>query len=249
MRKLRLASLVLLPLGCAGSKTAVQAPPVQAASAESPAKTPPEAIYQVSTLGNLLAGDYSGKARLSELREQGNFGIGTFDRLDGEMIYLNGQLFQIKADGVASQVQEDLTTPFAAVTFFEADQTTELKQSLDLKGLTGILDSLRTNPNAFYAIKIEGTFKSVKTRSVPPQSEPFPPLEEVMKTQPTFDFKKVDGTLVGFWFPESFQGVGVSGYHFHFLTADQYKGGHLLEVVTKKVVISVDETRHFSLRL
>jgi len=36
-----------------------------------------------------------------ELKRNGDFGIGTFNALDGEMIGLDGAFYQIKVDGVA----------------------------------------------------------------------------------------------------------------------------------------------------
>ena len=57
-----------------------------------------ETITQVSTLEALLAGDYQGRLSLRQLLAYGNFGLGTFNRLDGEMILLEGNFFQVKVE-------------------------------------------------------------------------------------------------------------------------------------------------------
>jgi acetolactate decarboxylase len=68
------------------------------------------------------------------------------------------------------------------------------------------------------------------TRSVPRQERPYRSLKEVTRTQPTFVFRGVKGTLVGFRCPEYIGVVSVPGYHFHFLTADRKSGGHVLRL-------------------
>ena len=51
----------------------------------------------------------------------GNFGIGTFSGLDGEMVEPDGVVYHIKVDELAYPANDSTTTPFDAVTFFEAD--------------------------------------------------------------------------------------------------------------------------------
>jgi len=96
--------------------------------------------------------------------------------------------------------------------------------------------------NIIYAIKIEGLFEYVRTRSVPAQEKPYPPLAEVVKTQPEFEFHNEKGTLVGFRLPEYLSGINVPKYHLHFITEDKKGGGHLLECETAKIQIGIDFT-------
>ena len=42
-------------------------------------------VYQTSTMGALLAGVYEGNVTIRELLRHGDFGLGTFNALDGEM--------------------------------------------------------------------------------------------------------------------------------------------------------------------
>jgi acetolactate decarboxylase len=75
---------------------------------------------------------------------------------------------------------------------------------------------------------VDGRFDYARTRSVPRQHKPYPPLAEVVKHQPTFELRDVSGSLVGFRYPDYAQGLNVSGYHFHFITKDRSAGGHVL---------------------
>lgn len=204
-----------------------------------------DVLFQTSTINALLEGGYDGEVTFGQLKEHGDFGIGTFNSLDGEMIGLGGKFYQIKADGIAYPVSDSAKTPFAVVTFFESDMAVLLDEPLNFKQLEEYLDNRLPTKNIFYAIKIEGVFRYVKTRSVPKQDKPYPPLVEVVKNQPTFEFYNAKGTIVGFYCPSYVAGINVGGYHFHFITEDRKKGGHLLECQLQNVKVEIDETSRF----
>jgi len=211
-----------------------------AAGCASPAER--DVLYQVSTLDALAEGAYDGHVTISELRRHGDFGIGTFDALDGEMVVLDGRVYQIRADGKAQRAGSETTTPFAEVTFFEADHTGSIEGPFDREELERLLDHLLPAENVFYAIKIEGTFAYVKTRSVPKQTKPYSRLAEATQGQPTFEFENVRGTMVGFRCPPGAGGGEGGGWHLHFITADRTAGGHVLELRIEKVRIEIDYT-------
>lgn len=204
-----------------------------------------ETVHQVSMLSALLVGQYDGATTFGELRKYGDTGIGTFEGLDGEMIELDGKFYQVKSDGVAYPVADTMKTPFASVTYFEADKSQAVNEEINFKQLQDRIDSLIGNKNIFYAIKVKGDFKYVKTRSVPGQQKPYPPLAEVTKNQPTFEFHNVKGTLVGFWCPAYVNGINVPGYHVHFLNDDLNAGGHLLDFTMESGLIELDATPNF----
>lgn len=208
-----------------------------------------EVLYQSSTINALLNGIYEGELTFKDLEKYGNFGIGTFNSLDGEMIGLNGKFYQIRADGVAYPVDDSVKTPFAVVTFFEPDKTFVLDKSLDFNQMNEYLDNLLPTKNIFYAIRINGIFKYIKTRSVHRQNKPYPPLSEALKNQPIFEFHNIKGTLIGFRFPEYMNGVNLPGYHFHFITEDRKAGGHLFECEIQSVLIEIDYTDEFYMTL
>ena len=208
-----------------------------------------ETLVQVSTIGALLDGLYDGVITVGELKGYGDFGIGTFEGLDGEMIVLDGECYQVKADGVAYLVDDAAGTPFADVTFFDADLEEEIPEGTTYEQLQALLSSVLPTENIFYAFKIEGTFTYMQTRSVPRQEEPYPTLVEVTANQAVFELTKVAGTIVGFYSPEYIDGVGVAGYHLHFLTDDLGAGGHILGFIVEEAAAFVDYTSEFFLIL
>ncbi|MDD5597134.1 MAG: acetolactate decarboxylase [Victivallaceae bacterium] len=214
------------------------------------APRPADTISQVSTIDALLAGVYSGELSLGQLLEMGDTGIGTFDCLDGEMLVLDGRVYQVKADGRVYTPSGDMTTPFAAVIYFRPDNTLSSAEDLNFAALKSLLDKYAPAENLFYAFKIKGAFKSMKTRSVPRQKKPFPPLAEVVKTQPVFAMENIRGTIVGFRCPAYVKGINVGGYHLHFISSDRRRGGHILDFEMQKgAVIEIDRCNKFFMRL
>jgi acetolactate decarboxylase len=201
-----------------------------------------DVLFQYSTLGSLMAGVYDGEMTYAELKQHGDFGLGTFNTLDGEMIEIEHHVYQVRADGVAYPVDDQMKTPFAVVTYFEPDQTVEVTDSVDYSQFKAYLDSVLPTENIPYAIRIAGTFAYVRTRSVPKQAEPYPPLLEVMETQPTFEFREVQGVMLGFRLPTYMATANAPGYHFHFITADRKAGGHVLEFQVEGVAAEIDST-------
>jgi acetolactate decarboxylase len=197
----------------------------------------------------LLEGVYDGEITYKKLKKYGDFGIGTFNNLDGEMIGLESRFYQIKTDGIAYPVDESMRTPFAVVTFFEPDKSVLLDKALNYEKLKQYLDSLLPTQNIFYAIKIKGKFSYIRARSVPRQEKPYPPLTQVVKKQSIFEFDFVEGTIVGVRSPSYVKGINVPGYHFHFITSDKRTGGHVLECLIKNVKIEIDYTSKFYLVL
>jgi acetolactate decarboxylase len=204
-----------------------------------------DTLFQISTINALLDGDYTGSMTFGELKRHGTFGLGTFDALDGEMIGLEGGFYQIKSDGVAYPVPDSMTTPFAVVTIFDADKTLPSRDGMDYEGLQNYLDEAIPDKSIFYAVKIDGAFTYIKTRSVPKQQEPYPPLVDAVKEQTVFEFHDVRGTIVGFRCPDSAKGVNVPGYHLHFITEDRKAGGHLLACQIQNATIGIDYTSEF----
>jgi acetolactate decarboxylase len=208
-----------------------------------------DALYQVSTINALLGGVYEGSESFADLKKHGDFGIGTFDELDGEMLALDGEFYRVRADGKLYKVNNDDSTPFASVVFFQSDNSFEINDDINYNGLITRLDESLPSENLFYAIKISGTFKKVKTRSVPKQNKPYKDLVEVVESQPTFEFENVEGTLVGFRCPPYSAGVNVPGYHFHFISKDKSGGGHVMDCKLDKVEVKVDYKNEFIMSL
>ena len=205
-------------------------------------------LYQTSTMTALLAGVYDGAVSVGELLRHGDFGLGTFNHLDGEMIVLDGVCHHLRSDGTASVADLDANTPFAAVTRFVPGHEETVAAPADWAAVTGRVDALVDNPNAMCAVRIRGRFTTIDTRTVTEQSRPYPPLVEATAGQALTRFDDVTGTLAGFRMPDYDQGISVSGFHLHFLTDDQARGGHCLdfEMVEGTVELAVLTDLHLS---
>jgi acetolactate decarboxylase len=198
-------------------------------------------LYQTSTINALLEGLYDGTVTLAELQRHGDFGIGTFDALDGELVLLDGVAYQVRADGKVYRPGPETTTPFASVTFFWPERVAVMDGALDLAEIEALLDQAAPAKNIPVAVRISGTFKTMKTRSGPRQSRPYPRLVDVTARQPVFELKDVRGTIVGFRLPEYVKGLNVTGWHLHFVTDDRTAGGHVLALETEKVRAEIAE--------
>src|SRR5713101_7213400 len=123
-------------------------------------------MYQVSTATALVEGIYQGAVRIGVLREHGDLGLGTFEDLDGEMVIVDGHFFQVSSDGSVGEVQDNVLSPFAAVTAFSADQAITLDDCPDLSHLTSQFDALRSSDNFFFALRVDGIFEYIHTRAM-----------------------------------------------------------------------------------
>jgi acetolactate decarboxylase len=206
-------------------------------------------IFQTSTINALLEGVYDGQTSFGDMTKHGDFGLGTANGLDGEITILNGEVFQIKSDGKAYPVDPALQTPFAVVMFFCPSLHVDIDEHLDFENFTAALDAAVPSKNVFYAVKAEGKFRTIRVRSVPKQEPPYKPLTEVVENQPVYEHVDVEGTLVGFRFPDYSQGINVPGYHLHFLTKDRTAGGHVLGFHTHHAHVEIDITSDFHMEL
>jgi acetolactate decarboxylase len=205
-----------------------------------------QTVFQTSTVNALMEGASTGDMTMGELKTHGDFGLGTFDGLDGEMIELDGKVFQVRADGHAHPVEDSARTPFATVSFFKADESARLDRPCDQSAMIAAVAAMLPSQNIFHAVRIEGRFSYVKTRTVAKQDKSVG-LQEAAREEPIFEFHDVEGTIVGFFTPDYLRGVNVPGYHLHFITADRSAGGHMLDCRTTDVTIKIHHTPEFEL--
>ena len=205
-------------------------------------------IYQVSTSGALVQGVYQGCVKVADLLRHGDFGLGTFEQLDGEGIMLDGQCWQARSDGTVIEAPRSAEAPFWAATFFSADVTTTLDQVSSWKDLTQKLDHLRRSDNLFCAIRVDGVFDQIQYR-VACRSEPGMSLVDATSHQAEFQKKSIRGSLVGFWTPDYARTINVPGYHLHFISEDRLAGGHILDLKAAKLKVSLhlDDNVHLAL--
>ena len=209
---------------------------------------PLHTIFQVSTSGALVAGVDDQEVTVSTLLQHGDFGLGTFADLDGEMAVLDGKVYQIQGSGKVSEASPDAGAPFAVVTAFEADSETFIEQVTSFADLEAKCDPHRGSANIFYALRLDGRFNNITTRAVnPPQAGVG--LADASKTQTEFTFDDIEGTLVGIWSPGFSSAFSVPGYHMHFLSADRQHGGHVLKLEAERLRLRIEALTDFHLVL
>ncbi|WP_181373309.1 acetolactate decarboxylase [Massilia glaciei] len=213
------------------------------------AQAPKSTLYQYATIDALLAGAYEGDLTIAALRKKGNFGIGTFNRIDGEMVLVDGVAYKAKSDGTVVVAKPNEKTPFATVTHFKAGTRLRVDAPLTMAALEAWLDTKLTNKNLFYAIRFDGQFGELTTRAISPQDKPYKPLAEVSKTQSVFNLPAQTGTLVAFRSPGFSKGFNVPGYHWHYLARDRKGGGHVLSMSLLKGVVQVASVSHLELKI
>jgi len=207
-----------------------------------------EVLFQLAAFNTFSEGNYLGVMSCGELAKHGDFGLGTLDGLNGELLVLNGISYQIPADGKPVQIAPSEMIPYASITFFSSDKTLTVAD-LNYTQLKTQLDNALPSQGAIYAIKVSGTYDYAKTRSPQKQTQPYPALTDALKTQSVFTLSNVSATAVGFWFPNSMNGVDYAGYHLHLLTDDYTAGGHLLDCIIRNATVEIDQINKYNLVL
>lgn len=195
-------------------------------------------LYLSAPVNAIVEGIYEERVPFSEIKRHGDFGLGTFDLLDGEMVMLDGRVYQMTADGSVQEVGDDALTPFACVTFYRPEQHSTIDGELSFDEFLRRLQEPLPSLNIFYAFRITGEFAHMKVRSVP-KSECYIPLVEIAKEQPVFEFDDIRGTLAGFYTPAFMASVSVPGMHLHFLSDDLAHGGHLLSCRPRRIRVGI----------
>lgn len=196
-------------------------------------------LYQYSTMGALVGGMFEGTFKMQDVLSTGNYGIGTLDGLNGELIVLKGKPYVIESSGKVRSVTDNETTPFASMTQFNPTIQEKIEQETNKEALDQKMVKMINGMNYFHAVKITGKFKLIKARSVKKQNPPYPKLVEAVKEQGYFDFEDTEGTLFGFYTPHFIQGVGVGGYHVHYLSDDLLQGGHVFDYIVEDATVEM----------
>lgn len=197
-------------------------------------------IYQTATMEALLNGVYDGDVPIRDLLSHGDFGLGTFNGLDGELLMLDSVCHQLRSDGSATHADPDELVPFAVVTRFRPQRTIEVTEESDRAALTALVDAAVNSANLMVAVRVRGEFETVRTRTVSKQEPPYRPFTEATRDERDVTMTDVTGTLAGFRMPQWVQGISVAGYHAHFLDADATRGGHALDYRLRRGTVDID---------
>lgn len=205
-------------------------------------------LFQTSLMTALLGGVYEGAVTYGELHRHGDFGLGTFNDLDGEMVGFDGVFYQVRSDGSAIVVKDDQRTPFAVVTFFRPEERWSVMNPVSKQDLQSAIEA-KTDANLFTALKVSGLFDRVVTRTVQRQQKPYPNLTDATAHQAETSFRATSGTLAGFCTPAYAQGIGVAGFHLHFLQEDKLAGGHVLDYTLRNGTVELQILHSFHVEL
>ena len=252
-----LAAAMMIPLAACSSpqESSKQESPQQATEQQQnsqKAEGPKETVYQVALLQSLTQGYYDGIIKVSELKEHGDTGIGTFEGVNGEMIVLDGTVYQALGDGSVQVADDNETVPFSNVTFFDNDISETLSQTKDINTLKESLTNTvnKNGKNLFYMVKIKGTFDKMNVRSELKQEKPYKTLDKALATdQREFNYENIAGTVVALYCPDYMGGLNTPGWHFHFISDDKTKGGHILELSFESAQAEFDSTQDFDMYL
>lgn len=209
-----------------------------------------DTVYQSAPFEWLADGRYNGTAPYSEVLKYGDTGLGTFDRLDGEMILVDGTAYRIANDGTVNIVDNDMTTPFAEVTYFEPDLAIKLEHSMNYSEIQDLIVERLPSDTTINTIRLDGKFSETLTRSIPAQECPYEPLNDVIAAEQTvFPGADVEGTAAGFYHPSYMNGANAKGFHLHFINNDRDYGGHLLDFTMESGIISIDSEDSYTMMI
>ena len=197
------------------------------------------AMFQTSLMSALLDGVYDGEMTIAELLQHGDFGLGTFNALDGEMVVLDGVCYQLRGAEPVRVADPELRTPFAVLTRFVPTITIELPENQTRQQVSDLIHSHIRSENYLYAIRITGDFHWLRTRTAARQSKPYPPLIAATRGEPVITFEDLSGVVAGFRTPLYEQGIGVPGGHVHFLDQARERGGHVLDYLLARGTLDV----------
>ncbi len=207
-------------------------------------------LYSAGYAAAFIGGLYDAWYPYKNLKQHGDFGLGAPAMLDGELIMLNGKIYKTQFTGKTTLIEDTGKTPYAVVCYFHASKVYKPGRQLNKTTLFHYLDSVLTDQNGIYAIHISGNFNYIKTRAFPPvQQKPYLPLAAMLDRQHFFEFHTIKGDLVGYKLPVFIEGAHISGYHFHFLSADKTAGGHIIDLIADNITIEVDILSSYTMEL
>lgn len=193
----------------------------------------------------LSAGVAGGNYPIGLLRTKGDFGLGAYEAMNGELVILDGVFYRAKYDGTVEIADDTLRVPFASVVFFAADSVYPVQGQKTMVELGAYIDSILPTPNYFYAIKVTGTFKNVVTRVIPTLSEPYPPPLSV--GQKLFYRDTDEATLVILRSPKFTPNSNQGGSHFHYIANDKAFGGHAVNFTLVTGTLELQEIKNYAL--
>ena len=199
-------------------------------------------FYHYSIWAALVNKIYDGDLTVKEAKTHGDTGIGTYNGVDGELIMVDGVLYQVPSSGKVIVATDSMLIPYLNTTFFNKEISYELNDRVNYDSLRKIIQLHFPSRNFFYAFKIHGEFDTLKLGSMYRQEKPYQQsLDSLLPSRPKFDHTNISGTMVGFWCPDFVGEINVAGFHLHFISDDKTTGGHVLEFTGKNFKVDMDK--------
>ena len=206
-------------------------------------------LYQLALFQSVALGEYYGYRTIAQFKEHGDIGMGIFEAVNGELIMLDGVVYQALSDGSVIVPSDDVLIPYGNAAFFEADAQISHVAAAGFPELEGLLNEqvVRTGPNQFFFVKITGHFPYASVRSELKQEEPYRMLNIALRTdQLKYEYQNLDGTIVGLYCPPYMQSMNAPGWHFHFISDDRTKGGHMTAGSLSDCSVQVNRISRFT---
>lgn len=204
-------------------------------------------FYQYNIWWGFVNKVFDGDLTVKELKKRGDIGLGSYTKLDGELIMLEGIPYRVREDGSVTIPSNDDKIVYVDAAFFEPDFSFEINQSIDFDSLRQIINSKLPTLNQFYSLKIKGDFDYIKCGGLNKQEKPYTEgLDSLIPKRPVFEGTNVKGTIVGFYCPDFIGNINVAGYHFHFISDNKKLGGHVMSLNVKKLHVEVDPLLNYN---
>ena len=204
-------------------------------------------FYHYSIWGAFVNRVFEGDLTCRELKENGDVGLGSYSRLDGEMVMLDGIPYKIEESGQVKVADDEELIVYANATHFESENSYQLPEVTSYEMLREIIGQRLPSRNYFYAFKVHGSFAAMKCGGLAKQTPPFEKgLDVLIPNRPVFNRENVSGTMIGFFCPSFIGEINVAGFHMHFISDDRTFGGHVMELSGSDLSIEVDHMARYT---
>lgn len=209
-----------------------------------------DTVFHYSVLKALDNGVLEGTMKVGDLKKHGNLGLGTYNKMDGEMVVVDHVVYRIPQDGKIIIPSDETLIPYSIVTFYKQEKVIRLEGNIDYPALSAFADSIIPSRNLFYAFRITGEFRYIKCGGASAQERPYDKsLTQMLAGRPVYEGKNIKGVLVGFWCPEYIGDINTHRFHLHFLSDDKTMGGHLMEFTAGSLEIGYDVKHSYRILL
>lgn len=209
-------------------------------------------LFQGSTFLSLNNKNYEGSWKIQDILKQGNYGLGTFHKTNGEMIIKNGIAYLADENLNLSVAKNSVKSPFYVVGNIGNEfKNSILNSEINMNDFFSKLENDLNLKNYPIIFNIETNLINATIRSVKEQQIPFTKfIEGLEKYEVRKHFEKIKGNLIGVWFPKHFSSINVPGFHLHFVDSENKIGGHVLNFsINGKYKISFEKMINLNLNL